>query len=134
VKKSLILRRLFLKIVGATIDIGKGEVKFNINVERSAFMFSPRFEVCDMINDKYVPPHFFFSKEEPKKKEEPEKKEVKIKEVVASVRIKEQKPPLKNKKLTKPKNKPVHKPKIVQRFDICSVILFGFYIDHKPMT
>jgi hypothetical protein len=73
-KQSLILGRLFLKIVEATIDVSKGEIKVNINGERSAFNFSPRFEVCDMINDKYVPPHCRFSNEEPKMKEEPKKK------------------------------------------------------------
>jgi hypothetical protein len=41
---------------------------------------------------------------------------VKIKEVVASVGIKEQKSPVKNKKMTKSKDKVVHKPKMVQRW------------------
>jgi hypothetical protein len=37
-----------------------------------------------------------------------------IKEVVASVKIKEQKPPVKTKKMTKPKNKPA--PKMVWKW------------------
>jgi protein subunit release factor B len=54
-------------------------------------------------------------KEELKKKEEPKKKDVKkIKEVVASVKTKEQKPPVKTKKMTKPENKPV--PKMVRKW------------------
>jgi hypothetical protein len=60
-------------------------------------------------------------KEEPRKKEELEKKEElkkkdvkKIKEVVASVKTKEQKPPVKTKKMTKPENKPV--PKMVRKW------------------
>jgi hypothetical protein len=95
-----------------TIDLGKGEIKFDINGERSAFKFRPRFEVCNMINVKCAPPHHYFSKKEPKK-EESEMKEAKIKEVVAPVEIKEQKLPVKTKKMTKPKNKPAHKPRMV---------------------
>jgi hypothetical protein len=38
-KPPLILGRPFLKTVGATIDISKGEIKFNINSERSSFKF-----------------------------------------------------------------------------------------------
>jgi hypothetical protein len=38
-KPSLILGRPFLKTVGATIDVGKGEIKFDINGERSSFKF-----------------------------------------------------------------------------------------------
>jgi hypothetical protein len=52
-----------------------------------------------MFNVKYVPPHRRFIKEEPKKKEESEKKKVKeIKEVVASVKTKEQSQPMETKK------------------------------------
>jgi hypothetical protein len=101
-KLSLILGRPFLKTVGATIDVGKGEIKFDINGDRSSFKFRPRFEVCNMIKVKYIPPHHHVSKEELRKKEEPKKKE--IKEVVASVKIKEQKPFVKTKKMTKPEN------------------------------
>jgi hypothetical protein len=88
-KPPLILGRPFLKTVGATIDVGKGEMKFDINGERSSFKFRPRLKVCNMIEVKYVPPHCRIVKEEPRKKEEPKKKEVKkIKEVVASVKTK----------------------------------------------
>jgi hypothetical protein len=52
-----------------------------------------------MIEVKYIPPHCRIVKEEPKKKEVK-----KIKEVVASVKIKEQKPPVKTKKMIKPEN------------------------------
>jgi hypothetical protein len=58
-----------------------------------------------MIEVKNVPPHRRVVKEEPKKKEglkkkkEPKKKDVKkIKEVVASVKTKEEKPTMKTKK------------------------------------
>jgi hypothetical protein len=55
---------------------------------------------------KYIPPHHRV-KEEPKNKEEPKKKEAKeINEVVASVKIKEQKLLVKTKKMTKTENKP----------------------------
>jgi hypothetical protein len=115
-KPPLILGRSFLKIVGATIDVGKGEIVFDINGERSSFKFRPRLEVPDMIEVKNVPPHRRVVKEEPRKKEglkkkkEPKKKDVKkIKEVVASVKTKEEKPPVKTKKMTKPEDKPVPK-------------------------
>jgi hypothetical protein len=106
-KPPLILGRPFLKTVGATIDVGKGEIMFDINGEKSSFKFRPRLEVCNMIEVNYVPPHHRVVKEEPrkkeelKKKEEPKKKDVKkIKEVVASVKTKEQKTPVKTKKIT----------------------------------
>jgi hypothetical protein len=103
-KPPFILGRPFLKAVGATIDVGKGEIKFDINGER-----------CNMIKVKYIPPHHRIVKEEQRKEEELEKKEVKeIKEVVASVKIKEQKPLVKTKKMTKPKNKPA--PKMVWKW------------------
>jgi hypothetical protein len=35
----LILGRPFLKTVGATIDVGKGEINFDINGEKSSFNF-----------------------------------------------------------------------------------------------
>jgi hypothetical protein len=120
-KPPLIFGRPFLKTVGATIDVGKGEIMFDINGKRSSFKFQPRLEVCNMIEVKYVPPHHRVVKEEPrkeeelKKKEEPKKKDVKkIKKVVASVKTKEQKPPVKTKKMTKPENKPV--PKMVWKW------------------
>jgi hypothetical protein len=89
-KPPLILGRPFLKTVGATIDVGKGEIKFDINGERSSFKFRPGLEVRNMIKVKYIPPHRRIVKEEPRKKEESEKKEAKeIKVVVAYVKIKE---------------------------------------------
>jgi hypothetical protein len=112
-KPPLILGRPFIKTVGGTIDVGKGETKFDIS-GKSSFMFRPHLEVCNMIKVKYIPPHHHI-KEEPRKEEEPEKKEAKeIKEVVASVKIKEQKPPVKTKKMTKPENKLV--PKMVRKW------------------
>jgi predicted aspartyl protease len=120
-KPPLILGRSFLKIVGATIDVGKGEIMFDINRERSSFRFRPRLEVCNMIEVKNVPRHRCVVKEELrekeglKKKKEPKKKDVKkIKEDVASVKTKEQKPPVKTKKMTKPENKPI--PKMVRKW------------------
>jgi hypothetical protein len=114
-KPPLILGRPFLKIVGATIDVDKGEIKFDINGERSSFKFRPCLEVCNMIEVKYVLPHHRVVKEEPRKKEEPKKKEVKkVKEVVAFVKTKEQKPFVKTKKMTKPENKSA--PKMVQKW------------------
>jgi hypothetical protein len=63
-----------------------------------------------MIKVKYIAPHRHVSNEEPRKKEDPEKKEAKeIKEVVTSIKIKGQKPPVKTKKMTKPENKPAPK-------------------------
>jgi hypothetical protein len=120
-KPPLILGRPFLKTVGSTIDVGKGGINFDINGEKSSFKFRPHLEVCNMIEVKYVPPHRHVVKEEPRKKEglkrkeEPKKKDVKkIKEDVASVKTKEQKPPVKTKKMTNPKNKPV--PMMVQKW------------------
>jgi hypothetical protein len=120
-KPPLILGRPFLKTVRATIDVGKGEIMFDINGERSSFKFRPRLEVCNMIEVKNDPPHHRVVKEEPrekeglKKKKELKKKDVKkIKEDVASVKTKEQKPPVKTKQMTKLKNKPM--PKIVQKW------------------
>jgi hypothetical protein len=103
-KPPLILGRPFLKIVGATIDVSKGDIMFDINGERSFFKFRPCLEVCNMIEVKNVQPHRRVVKEEPrekeglKKKKEPKKDVKKIKEDVASVKTKEQKPPVKTKK------------------------------------
>jgi hypothetical protein len=108
-KPPLILGRPFLKTVGASIDVGKGEIMFDINGERSSFKFRPHLEVCNMIEVKYVPPHCCVVKKEPKKKDMK-----KIKEVVASLKTKEQKPPVKTKKMTKPENKPV--PQMVRKW------------------
>jgi hypothetical protein len=113
-KPPLILGRPFLKTLGATIDVGKGEIKFDINGERSSFKFRPHLEVCNMI-EVLTTPHHCVVKEEPRMKEELKKKEVKkIKEVVASVKTKEQKPRVKTKKMSKPENKPV--PKMVRKW------------------
>jgi hypothetical protein len=62
-----------------------------------------------MIEVKYITPHRRAVKEEPRKKEVK-----KIKEVVSTVKIKEQNPPLKTKKMTKPENKPA--PKMVRKW------------------
>jgi hypothetical protein len=104
-KPPLILGRPFLKTVGATIDVGKREIMFDINGERSSFKFRPRLEVCNMIEVKNVPPHRRVVKKEPRKKEglkkkkEPKKKDVKkVKEVVASVKTTEEKSIVKTKK------------------------------------
>jgi hypothetical protein len=120
-KPPLILGRPFLKTVGATIDVGKGEIMFNINRERSSFKFRPRLEACNMIGVKDVPPHRRVVKEEPRKKEglkkkkEPKTKDVKkVKEDVASVKTKEEKLPVKTKKMTKLEDKPV--PKMVRKW------------------
>jgi hypothetical protein len=67
-----------------------------------------------MIEVKYVRPHRLVVKEEPRKKEELKKEVKKIKEVVASVTTKEQKLPVKTKKMTKPDNKPM--PMMVQKW------------------
>jgi hypothetical protein len=110
-KPPLILGRPFLKTVGATIDVGKGEIMFDINGERSSFKFRPRIEACNMIRVKEEPK----KKEGLKKKKEPEKMNVKkIKEGVASVKTKEEKPPVKTKKMTKPEDNPV--PKMVRKW------------------
>jgi hypothetical protein len=74
-----------------------------------------------MIGVKDVPPHRRVVKEEPRKKEglkkkkEPKKKDVKkVKADVASVKTKEEKPPVKTKKMAKPEDKPV--PKMVRKW------------------
>jgi hypothetical protein len=93
-KPLLILGRPFLKTVGATIDVGKGEIMLDINGEKSSFKFRPRLEACNMIGVKQEP-----KKEGLKNKNETKKMNVKkIKEGVASVKTKEEKPPVKTKK------------------------------------
>jgi hypothetical protein len=110
VKPPLILGRPFLKTVGATIDVGKGGITFDINGERSSFKFRPRIEACNMIGVKEEP-----KKKEGLKKKEPKKINVKkIKEGVASVKTKEEKPPVKTNKMTKPEDMPV--PKMVRKW------------------
>jgi hypothetical protein len=44
-KPPLIIGRHFLKTVQATIDVGKGGIKFDINDERSSFNAS-RYAIC----------------------------------------------------------------------------------------
>jgi hypothetical protein len=74
-----------------------------------------------MIEVKNVPPHRRIVKEEPRKKEGLKKKKElkkndvkKVKEDVASVKTKEEKPPVKTKKMTKREGKPV--PKTVRKW------------------
>jgi hypothetical protein len=67
-KPPLILGRPFLKTVGATIDVGKGEIMFDINGERSYLKFRPRIEACNMIGVKGEPKQTEgLKKKEPKK-------------------------------------------------------------------
>jgi hypothetical protein len=73
-KPPLILGRPFLKTVGATIDVGKREIMFDINGKRCSFKFRPHLEVCNTIEVKNVPPHRRVVKEEPRKKEGLKKK------------------------------------------------------------
>jgi hypothetical protein len=120
-KPPIILGSPFLKTVGATIDVGKGAIMFDINGERSSFKFRPPLEACNMIEVKDVPPHRRIVKKELgkkeglKKKKEPKKKDVKkVNEDVASVKTKEEKPPVKTKKITKPEDKLV--PKMVRKW------------------
>jgi hypothetical protein len=114
-KPPLILGRPFLNIMGATIDVGKGEIMFDINGEWSSFKFRQRLGACNMIEVKNVPHPRRVVMEEPRKKEglkkkkEPKKDVKKIKEGVASVKTKEEKPLVKTKKMTKPEDKPVSK-------------------------
>ncbi|XP_072150048.1 uncharacterized protein [Setaria viridis] len=56
-KCPLILGRPFLKTARANIDVGKGEIKFEINGTMSTLKFHPGFEVCNMIYSKYIPPY-----------------------------------------------------------------------------
>ncbi|XP_012700711.1 uncharacterized protein LOC105914211 [Setaria italica] len=85
-KSPFILERPFLKTARANIDVGKGEIKFDINGTMSAFKFCPCFEVCNMISSKYILPHRRVKQEEKNKKAE-EKKPL---EEVAIVQKKEE--------------------------------------------
>jgi hypothetical protein len=51
----LILGRPFLSTAGAQIDVGAGEIHFNINGKEEKFGFRPRQEQCSMIHIKYGP-------------------------------------------------------------------------------
>ena len=118
-KAPLILGRPFLKTARENIDVGKGEIKFDINGTTSEFKFRPRLEVCNMINVKYVPPHRRVTEGKLKKEEESNKKEAKKeKEVVASiatnkiaapVKIEARSTPVKTKKMTNLEDKPAPK-------------------------
>jgi hypothetical protein len=44
-KVSLILRRPFLSTANTHIDVGEGEIKFNINGKEKWFAFKPRPEL-----------------------------------------------------------------------------------------
>jgi hypothetical protein len=109
-KPRLFLGRPFLKTVGATIDVGKGDIMFDVNRERSSFKFRPRLDPCNMIGVKEEPKKKGLKKEERAKKMNVKK----IKEGVASVKTMEEKPPVKTKKMTKPEDKPV--PKMVRKW------------------
>ena len=115
--------RPFLKTARANIDVGKGEIKFDINGTTSEFKFRPRLEVCNRINVKYVPPHRRVTEEKPKKEKDPIKKETKkeievvmsiaTKKIAAPVKIKARSPPVKTKKTTKPEDKTA--PRVVRK-------------------
>ena len=47
----MILGRPFLRTAQATINVGKGEIKFNINGESTLFKFRRRFEVCRSVEE-----------------------------------------------------------------------------------
>src|SRR5689334_15052638 len=49
-KTSLILGRPFLSTANASIDVGGGEIQFNINGETQTFTFSPKVESCQQVN------------------------------------------------------------------------------------
>ena len=52
-ESPLILGRPFLSTVGAQIDVGAGEILFNINDKEEKFNFRLRQEQCSMIRIKY---------------------------------------------------------------------------------
>lgn len=45
----LILGRPFLSTTNANIDVGKGEIRFEINGEIEMFLFCPHYEVCKKV-------------------------------------------------------------------------------------
>ena len=51
----LILGQPFLSTAGAHIDVGVGEIRFNINGKEEKFPFRPKKEQCSMINIKSGP-------------------------------------------------------------------------------
>ena len=54
-ESPLILGRPFLSTIGAQIDVGAREIRFNINGNEEKFAFRPRQEQCSMIHIKYGP-------------------------------------------------------------------------------
>jgi hypothetical protein len=54
-ESTLILGLPFLSIAKAQIDVGSGEVHFNIHGNEEKFTFRPRKEQCSMICIKYGP-------------------------------------------------------------------------------
>ena len=52
---TLILGRPLLCTIGAQIDVGAGEIRFNIHGNEEKFTFRPRKEQCSMICIKYKP-------------------------------------------------------------------------------
>jgi hypothetical protein len=51
----LILGWPFLSTAGAHIDVGAGEIRFNINGKEEKFPFRPKKEQCSMVNIKSGP-------------------------------------------------------------------------------
>ncbi|XP_066163392.1 uncharacterized protein [Oryza sativa Japonica Group] len=51
----LILGRPFLSTAGANIDVGTGNIHFDINRKEEKFEFQPRTEQCSMVRIKYGP-------------------------------------------------------------------------------
>ena len=104
--------------------MARGEIKFDINGTTSEFKFRPRFEVCNMINIKYVSPYCRVTEEKPKKEEKPNKnkakKEIEViasiatKKIAAPVKKKAKSPPVKTKKTTNLEDKPA--PRIVRKW------------------
>jgi hypothetical protein len=110
-KLPLILGRPFLKTVGATIDVGKGEIMFDINGEMSSFKFRPRIEACNMIGVKER------TKEKggAEKEEGAEKNERKENQRRCCIRQdKGRKVACEDQKMTKPEDEPV--PKMVRKW------------------
>jgi len=52
-KVSIILERPFLSTANAHIDVGKGEIKFNINGQEEHFTFKPRSERDTTVKEVY---------------------------------------------------------------------------------
>ena len=50
-RSPLMLGRPFLRTAQANINVGKGEIKFNINGESTLFKFHRRFEVCRSVEE-----------------------------------------------------------------------------------